>query len=119
MSVDEWKLEMTGVRRMIGQFANVPPCEVKGQRAPFLQGGGDTMFQMMEENNFLYDSSWPTRQYGYIDAEYAMFPYTLDYKTKQVSYPTEISKPCLKSKFRTAPLILAPSVLILASGNSL
>jgi len=41
------------------------------------------MFQMMEENNFLYDSSWPTRQYGYIDAEYAMFPYTLDYKTKQ------------------------------------
>ena len=85
MSVDEWKLEMTGVRRMIGQFANVPPCEVKGQRAPFLQGGGDTMFQMMEENNFLYDSSWPTRQYGYIDAEYAMFPYTLDYKTKQVS----------------------------------
>jgi len=83
MSVDEWKTEMTGVRRMIGQFANVPPCEVKGQRAPFLQGGGDTMFQMMEENNFLYDSSWPTRQYGYIDAEYAMFPYTLDYKTKQ------------------------------------
>ena len=83
MSVDEWKQEMTGVRRMIGQFANVPPCEVKGNRAPFLQGGGDTMFQMMEENNFLYDSSWPTRQYGYIDAEYAMFPYTLDYKSTQ------------------------------------
>ena len=97
MSVEEWKQEMTGVRRMIGQFGNVPPCEVKGNRAPFLQGGGDTMFQMMEENNFLYDSSWPTRQYGYIDAEYAMFPYTLDYKSKQVQYYGSLQKKYIKS----------------------
>ena len=44
------------------QFGNIPACEVKGARAPFLQGGGDNMFQMLAENNFLYDSSWPTRQ---------------------------------------------------------
>jgi len=83
MSPQEWRDEMVGVRRMIAQFGNIPACEVKGARAPFLQGGGDNMFQMLAENNFLYDSSWPTRQYGYIDAEYAIFPYTLDYKTKQ------------------------------------
>ena len=29
-----------------------------------------------------YMSPYP--RYGYIDAEYAIFPYTLDYKTKQV-----------------------------------
>ena len=43
------------------------------------------MFQMLSENNFVYDCSWPTRQYGYIDAEYGLYPYTLDYKSKQVS----------------------------------
>merc|ERR1711976_713859 len=83
MSPEEWKEEMVGIRKMIGQFANIPPCQVKGTRAPFLQGGGDNMFQMLSENNFVYDCSWPTRQYGYIDAEYGLYPYTLDYKTKQ------------------------------------
>ena len=62
MGVEEWKEEMVGVRKMIAQFGNIPPCEIKGTRAPFLQGGGDNMFQMLAENNFLYDSSWPTRQ---------------------------------------------------------
>jgi len=83
MSAEEWRDEMVGVRKMIGQFANIPPCEVKGMRAPFLQGGGDNMFQMLAENNFLYDCSWPTRAYGYIDAEYGLYPYTLDYASKQ------------------------------------
>ena len=83
MSPDEWATEMVGVRKMIGQFANLDPCEVKGNRAPFLQGGGDNMFAELYNNNFLYDCSWPTRAYGYIDAEYGLYPYTLDYSTKQ------------------------------------
>merc|ERR1719219_1150032 len=83
MSPEEWKTEMVGVRKMIGQFANLDPCEVKGNRAPFLQGGGDNMFSMLQNNSFLYDCSWPTRAYGYIDAEYGLYPYTLDYSTKQ------------------------------------
>ena len=83
MSPEEWKTEMVGVRKMIGQFANLDPCEVKGNRAPFLQGGGDNMFNMLMNNNFLYDCSWPTRAYGYIDAEYGLYPYTLDYSSKQ------------------------------------
>jgi len=83
MSPEEWAMEMVGVRKMIGQFANLDPCEVKGNRAPFLQGGGDNMFNMLQNNSFLYDCSWPTRAYGYIDAEYGLYPYTLDYSTKQ------------------------------------
>ena len=30
MSAEEWAKEMVGVRKMIGQFANIDPCEVKG-----------------------------------------------------------------------------------------
>ena len=29
-----------------------------GNRAPFLQGGGDNMYEMLSENNFDYDCSW-------------------------------------------------------------
>merc|ERR1712168_148518 len=36
-----WEDEMVGVRKMIGQFASIPPCQVSGNRAPFLQGGVD------------------------------------------------------------------------------
>ena len=45
--------------------------------------GGESQFEMMAENHFLYDSSWASRTYGYINAEAGLFPYTLDYKTVQ------------------------------------
>ena len=32
MSPDEWAKEMVGIRKMIGQFANIDPCEVKGNQ---------------------------------------------------------------------------------------
>merc|ERR1719430_89751 len=83
LDVEGWKAEMVGVRKMIGQFAALDPCEVRGTRAPFLQGGGDNMFQMLAENNFLYDCSWPTRNYGYLEAMNGLYPYTLDYKSVQ------------------------------------
>merc|ERR1712212_505583 len=83
LDTEGWKDEMVGVRKMIGQFASIPPCEVSGNRAPFLQGGGDSMFQMLAENNFEYDCSWPTRSYGYLDAEFGLFPYTMDYASIQ------------------------------------
>jgi len=95
MEVDGWKDEMVGLRKMIGQFASIDPCEVKGHRAPFLQGGGDNMFTMLSENNFLYDSSWPTRAYGYVDAENGLYPYTLDFASIQ-DCPIE---PCPKCSY--------------------
>ena len=48
--------------------------------------GGDKMFKALYENNFLYDCSWPTRAYGYVDAEFALYPYTLDYATRQEEF---------------------------------
>lgn len=83
LDMDGWKDEMVGVRKMIGQFAAINPCEVTGTRAPYLQGGGDVMYAMLEENKFTYDCTMPTRTYGHVDAENGLFPYTLDYKTVQ------------------------------------
>lgn len=48
-------------------------------RAPFLQGGGNTQFEMMGNENFLYDSSMPSRVYGYTNMENGWWPYSLDY----------------------------------------
>ena len=53
------------------------------------------MFQMLAENNFEYDSSWPTRTYGYVDAEFGLFPYTMDYASIQ-DCPIE---PCPKCSY--------------------
>lgn len=83
MSEEEWAAEMVGQRRITAQFANIDPCEVSGMRSPFLQGGGDPMYAMLQHNNFSYDCTWPSRAYGFTDAENGLYPYTLDYKSKQ------------------------------------
>jgi len=99
-----WEDEMVGVRKMIGQFASIPPCQVSGNRAPFLQGGGDAMYQMLSENNFEYDCSWPTRHYGYLDAEAGLFPYTMDYQTVQ-DCPIEPCPTCSYPGLWVQPMI--------------
>jgi len=83
MDEDGWKEEFVGMRKMIGQFANVPTEEVTGIRVPYLLAGGETQFGMMEKNGFSYDCSMPTQAYGYIDADRALYPYTLDYRSVQ------------------------------------
>jgi len=95
MDVEQWKNEMVGIRKTIAQFATLNPCEITGNRAPFLQGGGDKMFQMLYENNFDYDCSWPTRKFGYLDAAAGLYPYTMDFKTVQ-DCPIE---PCPKCSY--------------------
>ena len=76
MTPEEFKAEAVGQRRITGQFAALDPCEIKGAslhvlclvhltsegwRSPFLQGTGDTMYGVLKEENFHYDSTWPTR----------------------------------------------------------
>eukprot|EP00092_Neocalanus_flemingeri_P029883 GFUD01032448.1.p1 GENE.GFUD01032448.1~~GFUD01032448.1.p1 ORF type:complete len:465 (+),score=61.54 GFUD01032448.1:24-1397(+) len=95
LTPEQWKDEMVGMRKMIGQFASIDPCEIRGMRAPFLQGGGDNMFRMLKDNNFTYDCSWPTRSFGYTDAMNGLYPYTLDYQTAQ-DCPI---KPCPKCSY--------------------
>merc|ERR1712038_1408565 len=41
------------------------------------------MYTVLEHNNFNYDCTWPTRTFGYVDAEQGLYPYTLDYKSVQ------------------------------------
>ena len=47
--------------------------DIVGMRAPFLAVGGDTMYQMLWDNGFLYDSSIPSSQ-----TTPPLWPYTLD-----------------------------------------
>lgn len=48
--------------------------DVRGMRAPFLQIGGNKMFEMLHEANFTYDSSMPV-----FDNNPPFWPYTLDF----------------------------------------
>lgn len=83
LSEEEWSREIVGERRIAGQLANINPCEISGMRVPFLQVGGDTMADMLTNNNFKYDCSMPTLANGFTNAENAIFPYTLDFQSEQ------------------------------------
>jgi len=83
LDVEGHKQEFNGMKQMLAQFANVPIDEIIGTRVPFLIAGGEDQFTMMQNNGFKYDCSMPTRLYGYIDADRGLYPYTLDYKSKQ------------------------------------
>merc|ERR1719490_702039 len=78
MTEEQFKAEAVGQRRITGQFAALDPCEIKGWRSPFLQGSGDTMYDVLAQENFDYDCTWPTRRFGYIDAEQGLYPYTVE-----------------------------------------
>ena len=54
-----------------------------GVRAPFLQGGGDDQFFMLQEEGFKYDCTMPSRSHGYTSMENGRWPYTTDYRAKQ------------------------------------
>jgi len=79
MSEKEWEDEMFGVKQMLNQFSKIPMDDIIGVRAPFLQGGGDAMYQMLQNKGFMYDCSAPSRLFGYTDLQYGRYPYTLDY----------------------------------------
>jgi len=70
-----WEYEMSDLRKAISHFANIPKEDIYGMRAPFLQIGGDNMFQMLQDKGIEYDCSMPTRT--------PFFPYSLDYHSTQ------------------------------------
>lgn len=55
-----------------------------GMRAPDLQNGGDLQFGMLQDKGFLYDSTMPTKVFGYTNMKNAMWPYSMDYKSTMV-----------------------------------
>ncbi len=56
-----------------------------GVRSPDLQNGGDLQFVMMEDDNFMYDSSMPSKAFGSVNIGKGLWPYTFDYESIQVS----------------------------------
>jgi len=52
---------------------------LKGHRAPYLQSGGDSMFQAIKNLNMTYDSTMPTSAMSP-----PIWPFTLDYGVTHV-----------------------------------
>lgn len=74
-----WEEEMVGVREMIAKFGKIPKTDIVGIRAPFLQGGGDAMYEMMANNGFVYDCSQPSVTFGMENLKFGRWPHTYDY----------------------------------------
>ena len=89
----EWEAEMGGIKSMIVNYAGIPADEIRGTRAPFLQGGGDVQMNMMEKLGFEYDCSMPTQENGYLYLDYGRWPYTLDYKVVELAQACQV-EPC-------------------------
>jgi len=72
---DDWLAEMAGDRLIIERFANITDGSVIGVRAPYLRVGGNTQFQMMNDQFFVYDSSIVSPF-----SRVPVWPYTLLYR---------------------------------------
>jgi len=83
LDVEGWRSEITAMRDMIAQYALVPPEAITGMRAPYLLNGGNTMFTMLQEDNFTYDATQPTNEFGYMNMANGRWPHTLDYLREQ------------------------------------
>ena len=73
-SKSQWLKEVQGQREILHLYGGVKLEDIRGMRAPFLQVGGNRMFEMLFEANFTYDSSMPV-----FDNKPPFYPYTLDY----------------------------------------
>ncbi|CAL4068397.1 unnamed protein product, partial [Meganyctiphanes norvegica] len=85
---DTWFSEIYDTKKMIEKYGRIPEGEVKGWRAPFLETGGDVMFQALQDAGFEYDCSISTFRYsnwyqnaGETAPRGALYPYTMDYKS--------------------------------------
>ena len=75
----DWEEELKDQRRNIANQAGVPKFEVRGVRVPFLEIGGDTQFEVMADEGFVYDSSFLSGPYNERDWRLPSWPYTLEF----------------------------------------
>ena len=68
----KWADEVIGMAEMLVRYAGVNPKDIKGMRAPFLQVGGDQMFNTLRRYGLYYDSSMSVTS--------PSWPYTLEYR---------------------------------------
>lgn len=83
---------MNGMRTILQQLSGIPPDSIKGVRAPQLAVGGNSQFEMMRHDGFLYDNSMSANPGK--DGP-AFWPQTLDF---QLSWRCEI-EPCPDRSF--------------------
>ncbi|TRY78789.1 hypothetical protein TCAL_11804 [Tigriopus californicus] len=82
LSKDGWANEMSGMKTITKNLANIPEDQIRGVRAPYLQGGGDSQFQMMLEDGFEYDCTMPSRNFGYLNMANGRWPFTYNYRSE-------------------------------------
>ncbi|OQV24831.1 hypothetical protein BV898_01419 [Hypsibius exemplaris] len=70
----DWTDEIEGQREILTRYGNVKRQDIRGMRAPFLQTGGDSQFDMLWREGFTYDSSMSVYQ-----NKPPMWPFTLDH----------------------------------------
>jgi len=72
---DRWSQEMVGMREIIGKFSNISGEDIIGMRAPYLKPGRNAQYEVLQDFNFVWDSS-----VGVPPIRVPVWPYTLDYK---------------------------------------
>ncbi len=73
-----WRAEIAGARKTIAELTQIPPHEIKGFRAPYLEYNNDS-FEILQEAGFTYDSSVPEDLQALSSNSAALiWPYTLD-----------------------------------------
>jgi hypothetical protein len=72
---DDWLAEMAGARLIVERFANITDNSIIGVRAPYLRVGGNTQFEMMADQLFVYDATI-TAPLGRVP----IWPYTLYFR---------------------------------------
>jgi len=76
-STDTWRREIVGCRKAIADLAQIPREAIVGFRAPYLMPNNNA-FQILQEREFLYDSSFPEDASRLSHSNSAMiWPYTL------------------------------------------
>merc|ERR1712142_1244086 len=76
--IDRWTKEICGMKKVLEIFGQIRAKDVKGFRAPYLQPGGDVMFEAMARCGMLYDTSLPAAENNP-----PIWPYTLNHKSTQ------------------------------------
>ena len=66
---------MVGMRNLLSKMSRIPVEKIKGTRIPFLELGGDNLYQVYKNNHFVWDSSMVARRY-----KIPVWPFTLDYR---------------------------------------
>lgn len=74
-AIEDWVQEFAGNRLILERFANITDNSIIGLRAPFLRVGGNNQFTMMEEQGFLYDSTFTAPL-----SNPPLWPYTLYFR---------------------------------------